>query len=341
MTRLIFRTAIGLVFTALLTSSAAAGAEDSYLACQEANSTPPPCKGCPPWLVEKLRQKDVERIQRARQICDQIKRAEAQRIKAANEAVKQKELAEQAEVERRRQLDEQAKQAFRDLVKTQPVTLDTEIVPIAIGCPHASRNMYYHVINRGRDTVGVTVECNFTGADGKILSSVTATAYSQWNRSDPEKHLLGLDSGMGSACFPDIPNIASASCHLTHVDPTPIQPNDPAYVHPMGGYEEAIVCASPEVLAYTTNLEVKYHLFPSQKRGEKPAPPFWAPETLQWAGQHNCHMLPAGQRIDVHGDPIYWGGSACNHLGSCDVFMLCVGTPCEWIYRYDVEGSLR
>ncbi|WP_316186622.1 hypothetical protein [Bradyrhizobium sp. SZCCHNRI2014] len=94
--------------------SAAAEVEDSQVEgsyiCQQANSPPPPCKGCSPWVIEKLRQKDLKRIQEARQICAQLKRQEFERKEAAKrqqviEEAKRKEEAERwRKAEQERQL---------------------------------------------------------------------------------------------------------------------------------------------------------------------------------------------------------------------------------------------
>jgi hypothetical protein len=77
MTHAIFRTATGLIFTVLLTSSAAAQSENSF-ACRP--PPPSPCTGCSPEVAEKIRQRDIKRLKEMEQNCLEKKRKEAKQI---------------------------------------------------------------------------------------------------------------------------------------------------------------------------------------------------------------------------------------------------------------------
>jgi regulator of protease activity HflC (stomatin/prohibitin superfamily) len=103
-------------------SPATAQAENN-LDCAIANSPPPPCTGCSPYVAEKIRQKDLKRIQEARQRCAQWKREEAERKEAARrqQAIEEAKRKEEAERWRKAEQERQAAAAAAAAEAAKPI----------------------------------------------------------------------------------------------------------------------------------------------------------------------------------------------------------------------------
>jgi len=120
---LIFRSAMALVLAVLLTSSAKALLVGDALACQEANSEPAACKGCPPWVADKLRQQDLKRKQYWQPICDRQMREAAERQEAARrqQAIEEAKQKEEAEHRQKLEQERQAAAAAQAIEMSKPI----------------------------------------------------------------------------------------------------------------------------------------------------------------------------------------------------------------------------
>ena len=234
-----------------------------------------------------------------------------------------------------------------------------------------SRSAMYHIINRGLDAVHVTVACDLVSATGEVLMSAPGKVLDP----SPDGAVAALTVGFGGASFLDdgaksllaTMQITNVRCNVTteavkqppqSVGPARIGDRGPTHGSPVAphGLRGALACPSPPVLRNLVNIEKQYlneeferrrdHSEAAQQplRGRDLAlaiqkaaaladvAGWYAEEAMvRWALDHGCQALSNGTRLDVRG-ALLWERLE---------FLLCVGSPCLWVRRDDVEGDFH
>jgi hypothetical protein len=100
------------------------------------------------------------------------------------------------------------------------------------------------------------------------------------------------------------------------------------------GLRGALACPSPPVLANLVDIEKGYLNEEMERLGPFSEVAGWNAEEamVRWALDHGCQALSNGTRLDVRG-ALIWEPLV--------EFVLCVGSPCVWIRRDDVEGDFH
>jgi hypothetical protein len=197
--------------------------------------------------------------------------------------------------------------------------------------PSKARHASFRIVNRSRDAVRATLECSLLGSASNVLENATTTDHWPLTIDIP-----ALSTGLGGgACFADIEDpVQGVRCQVTKIVPIPPQYKDRAHIRSYPTLaDDAFGCRAPETLAGLFGIRLQHGL--SNPRG--------VIAMQQWAQSHDCIRLTPRTPVDIKGEPIFWGPPEhqCSSKMPCNQFMLCVGDPCHWVYRDDVEGDLQ
>ena len=212
-----------------------------------------------------------------------------------------------------------------------------------------AKSAIYHIINRGLDAVRVTVVCDLVSATDEVLMSATGEVL----YPSPDAVLAALTVGFGGASFLDdgaqsllaTMQATNVRCNVTteavkqppqSVGPARIDDRGPTHGSPTAphGLRGALACPSPPVLANLVDVEKGYLNEEMDRLGPFSEVAGWHAEEamVRWALDHGCQALSDGTRLDVRG-ALLWERLV--------EFVLCVGSPCVWVRRDDVEGDFH